>query len=888
MNGHAPASTAPGAGEQRKRVALADTAALPALPAVAPSRAGEGEPPSKKQRLGKVKEDESVKEEEEDDRPEDEVRLENFRKEALYRELTSYKRQLARAQADAERLRAERAACDARLSRVDSAWREVRDEAERVTGGRVGQGDREDSPPLTDPALDDAALSAALSFRTSTTKALLSRLSSLPSSSASSPTDLESKCRSLLLQASESREALRLVRAEHALALEDLERVNAALVRAEKRFDRWNSRTVAAVEGRVAPRDLVAAAAAAAAGASPTPAPQAPSPLPNGALRDEGDGPVASTSAGPSDPGGVALLLPTAELDELRALVESRAREIDGLRAERVQLKLEVDQMKGKFVDLPDDLIAETAPFRLMQQHVQYLAAEYDTKRVEAERAVKEAEELKEGMSEFRDGVVRDATSQVTDLQTRLTSREGDLTRLRAARDDLKAEASELLAKETDRSKALDELRTLAEARKARLAAYASEVRRLRIGKAAEEGKRDEVDARVRLAEQVAAAGGEEDDGAEEGEVEDDLVADLQARVVKAEALLLALRDQLTHYAAAAASAGGGVPSAQQLVESETRAREDLHRAKTRLEKLERLCGTEADPGTRELVEKLREKEDEVKRAEAKVKSGEAATNMLYGEIDRMSTAWAALDEQNASKVFNLASLEDKIQRLNADKAKADNRYFGTMRQKDALANENAVLTKLAEKQQQKVEAANEIQRSIAQQLTSAEKEISLHQKNVRAYQDNLAQLKRDNAELTLRSDKNAQHLVELNAALSERITQAETECALRSKADERAAKLERQLQTAQEKADAAKAPASSGGGGADPAEVRELKRYNADLSQMLKCSTCSLRLKEVVLTRCGHAYCRPCVDDRLANRLRRCAQCQTGFGAQDCITIYF
>jgi hypothetical protein len=40
---------------------------------------------------------------------------------------------------------------------------------------------------------------------------------------------------------------------------------------------------------------------------------------------------------------------------------------------------------------------------------------------------------------------------------------------------------------------------------------------------------------------------------------------------------------------------------------------------------------------------------------------------MLYGEIDRLSTAWASLDEQNASKVFNLASLEDKIQRLNAD-----------------------------------------------------------------------------------------------------------------------------------------------------------------------------------------------------------------------------
>lgn len=41
------------------------------------------------------------------------------------------------------------------------------------------------------------------------------------------------------------------------------------------------------------------------------------------------------------------------------------------------------------------------------------------------------------------------------------------------------------------------------------------------------------------------------------------------------------------------------------------------------------------------------------------------------------------------------------------------------MRQKDALANENAVLNKLVEKQQLKVEAANELQQSLTEQLVS-------------------------------------------------------------------------------------------------------------------------------------------------------------------------
>lgn len=134
--------------------------------------------------------------------------------------------------------------------------------------------------------------------------------------------------------------------------------------------------------------------------------------------------------------------------------------------------------------------------------------------------------------------------------------------------------------------------------------------------------------------------------------------------------------------------------------------------------------------------------------------------NMLYGEIDRLSTAWSTLDEQNSAKVFNLVHLEEKVQRLNTDvrlfdflgeerlpkkqerltigyppfffsfclfpscqslqKAKADNRYFATMRQKDAIAAENTVLTKLAEKQQRAVDGVNDLQHSLNTQLVSS------------------------------------------------------------------------------------------------------------------------------------------------------------------------
>lgn len=39
----------------------------------------------------------------------------------------------------------------------------------------------------------------------------------------------------------------------------------------------------------------------------------------------------------------------------------------------------------------------------------------------------------------------------------------------------------------------------------------------------------------------------------------------------------------------------------------------------------------------------------------------------------------------------------------------------------------------------------------------------------------------------------------------------------------------------------------------------------------MIQCGSCRLRLKSVVLSRCGHLFCKECIEARLANRSRKC-----------------
>lgn len=53
-------------------------------------------------------------------------------------------------------------------------------------------------------------------------------------------------------------------------------------------------------------------------------------------------------------------------------------------------------------MELPDDIVAESVPFRLLQSHVQSMTGDYETKRVELDKAVKEADALREHQDAFR------------------------------------------------------------------------------------------------------------------------------------------------------------------------------------------------------------------------------------------------------------------------------------------------------------------------------------------------------------------------------------------------------------------------------------------------------------------------------------------------------
>lgn len=63
----------------------------------------------------------------------------------------------------------------------------------------------------------------------------------------------------------------------------------------------------------------------------------------------------------------------------------------------------------------------------------------------------------------------------------------------------------------------------------------------------------------------------------------------------------------------------------------------------------------------------------------------------------------------------------------------------------------------------------------------------------------------------------------------------------------------------------------------------QELREYR----EILKCSICLDRRKEVVLTKCYHLFCNACVQRILGSRHRKCPVCAASFGANDVKPVY-
>ncbi|BFZ53879.1 E3 ubiquitin-protein ligase bre1 [Savitreella phatthalungensis] len=263
---------------------------------------------------------------------------------------------------------------------------------------------------------------------------------------------------------------------------------------------------------------------------------------------------------------------------------------------------------------------------------------------------------------------------------------------------------------------------------------------------------------------------------------------------------------------------------------------------------------------------------------ETKQPNGDDEREKLKAELSVMEKAFKQAVEQSSRRIMELANVEERIGRLQAEKAKADQKYFAAMKAKDQVTFELKALKLQVMKGGEAIQRYTESDEALQRKVQLLEKRAATEEKLHGIAKHELARLEQALTQSKALADERATSLSgaetrltqanEQAASLSSRLTTLEEQ----RKRDVRDLERYRAAETAERKAN------SAAGMDADQLQV-----YRS----MALCSVCNLRWKDTTITSCGHVFCRDCVDKRIETRQRRCPNCNKGFGANDVLAVH-
>lgn len=242
----------------------------------------------------------------------------------------------------------------------------------------------------------------------------------------------------------------------------------------------------------------------------------------------------------------------------------------------------------------------------------------------------------------------------------------------------------------------------------------------------------------------------------------------------------------------------------------------------------------------------------------------------LSTELLTLEQAFNKAHHQSSLKVNEVVAKEDKFYRLNADKAKAEQKYFDAMKAKDKLTIENKTLKQQNSKVGDIIIKLQEAEKITTQKMINLEKQIAI----LRTTNELLTSKVHEFQLIIEEKDQNIKNAGQQISLLKHRLIEHEniiqTEANSRRAAEEEIEKLKVHIRKN-------KHQTTTNG------DMDELKIYRG----MAKCSVCEIRWKNTAISLCGHVFCKECVNKRIETRQRRCPSCNRGFGSGDILQVH-
>ncbi|RDY10395.1 E3 ubiquitin-protein ligase BRE1-like 2, partial [Mucuna pruriens] len=280
----------------------------------------------------------------------------------------------------------------------------------------------------------------------------------------------------------------------------------------------------------------------------------------------------------------------------------------------------------------------------------------------------------------------------------------------------------------------------------------------------------------------------------------------------------------------------------------------------------QRLSAAEAE--IEDLRAKLDASERDILELTEAVKVKDAEAEAYISEIETIGQAYEDMQTQNQNLLDQVIERDDYNIKLVSDSVKTKQTHNTLLSQKQALAKQLQQINSSIENSKMRITHSEEQMKAILSEaikcnqeekhlavtlefakweLADAEKELKVLKSAVSSSEKEYDQIQKDteaievelNNERSLRK-KLEEDLRELNSKISE-LTSETGETTIQ--------KLEK--------------------------EIRICKN-------MIKCTVCTDRPKEVVIVKCYHLFCNPCIQRNLELRHRKCPACGTAFGQSD------
>eukprot|EP00833_Pecoramyces_ruminatium_P005361 jgi/Orpsp1_1/1179393/evm.model.c7180000069144.1 len=546
--------------------------------------------------------------------------------------------------------------------------------------------------------------------------------------------------------------------------------------------------------------------------------------------------------------GDINIVKLNEEINIKSLLSEKRLEEIKSLEAERLRLNNEINEYKKKLIEIPDEQIIESSPYKSLQIQCGYLKSEADNCKAQLEKITREYETLKADRQSFMDQLEQEDRSRRKSFLSDIRKLEQEKTKLRSEKESLQQALELRNSKDQTEIYQNHEIRIIANTRKDRIICLEKQIQRLRMKMATDAGDKE-------LLEMHDDATAEE------------IIERLRKQINEQKKELEEKTFKLKSYE----SIPKNENEQHEILLSNEHLKKDINSLKDKIKEYEKIYGITENPNTekavRDMAKKLSDYEEQNKQLELKCASQEKVYVKLLAELEKIGLAWQKLEDQNSRKVLDLTEKEVQIVKLIAEKTRYEQKCHELVKEKNVSNNLIIALKRQSDKQLELIRKLEDHEKNLTNLLSLAEKDSGNNMALIESHKRKALELTELYNEQKDKLDKANKKFMEMNNIIRDKTVALENEIAKNKRLGEDINVSKKRIETLSKYENIG-----------DSNLQKQLDEYKA----LLKCPSCTLNFKDTVLLKCMHVFCKECIKARYDSRQRKCPTCGESFGNHD------